>query len=279
MTARSRPFVLVNMAMTADGKIATANRKVPTFSSARDQEHLYELRATADAVMAGARTIDLNDIKLGPGGKRFQTERVSHGLSEYNLRVIVSGSGSINPKATIFKHRFSPIIILTTERPPNAVLKRLRSVAEEVFISGETDIDFNLALEHLRRKWKVKRLLCEGGGELNAPLFQGALVDELHLTICPKIFGGQYAPTIADGNGLQHLIDARQYKVWNVTRVEDELFLVFRAANKSNKKQERASGAPSKFQDLVEGNPSQPERRFSNKNASQIQIHLNPTPH
>ena len=45
------PFVLVNMAVSADGKIASANRAVATFSSARDHEHLYELRATADAVM------------------------------------------------------------------------------------------------------------------------------------------------------------------------------------------------------------------------------------
>ena len=54
--AAPRPFVLMNMAMTADGKIATANRVVSSFGSRRDQEHLYELRATADAVMAGART-------------------------------------------------------------------------------------------------------------------------------------------------------------------------------------------------------------------------------
>ena len=47
----SPPFVLVNMAMTADGKIATANRRIHSFSSSRDLEHLYELRATADAVM------------------------------------------------------------------------------------------------------------------------------------------------------------------------------------------------------------------------------------
>ena len=55
------------MAMTADGKIATANRAVSSFGSRRDQDHLLQLRATADAVMAGARTADLNPINLGPG--------------------------------------------------------------------------------------------------------------------------------------------------------------------------------------------------------------------
>ena len=63
-TNRGRlPFVLVNMAMTADGKIATTNRLVSSFSSRRDGQHLLELRATADAVMAGARTVDLIDVE------------------------------------------------------------------------------------------------------------------------------------------------------------------------------------------------------------------------
>ena len=108
------PFVFVNMAMTADGKIATANRAGSSFGSARDHEHLLELRATADAVMAGARTVDSAAINLGPGPARFRRLRLKNGLAEYNLRVIVSGSGSLNPKAEVFKHRFSPIIILTT---------------------------------------------------------------------------------------------------------------------------------------------------------------------
>ena len=108
------PFVLVNMAMTADGKIATANRWVHSFSSERDLEHLYELRATADAVMCGARTVEISRSILGTGGEKFRKLRLKRGLAEYNLRVIVSGSGSINPRAEIFKKQFSPVIILTT---------------------------------------------------------------------------------------------------------------------------------------------------------------------
>ena len=122
------PFVLVNMAMTADGKIATANRAVSSFGSARDHKHLLELRATADAVMAGARTVDSAAINLGPGPARFRRLRLKNGLAEYNLRVIVSGSGSLNPDAEVFKHRFSPIIILTTGRASKAKLRQLQAV-------------------------------------------------------------------------------------------------------------------------------------------------------
>ena len=282
------PFVLVNMAMTADGKIATANRAVSSFGSAHDHDHLLELRATADAVMAGARTVDLNAINLGPGPKKFRRLRLKRGLAEYNLRIIISGSGSINPRAEIFKHRLaktsnplartaatlsmnqptldpsqegsrtedarlqfpawegsgagsgeqfanarsvalgkSPIIILITERASASARRRLRALADEVKICGRRKINFHAALRWLRAEWGVTRLLCEGGGELNDALFRAGLVDELHLTVCPKIFGGRHAPTIAEGTGFLKLAAAARLKLKSVRRLGDEMFLVY----------------------------------------------------
>ena len=215
------------MAMTADGKIATANRAVSTFGSRRDHDHLLELRTTADAVMAGARTVDSANVNLGPGAAKYRRARLKHGLAEYNVRVIVSRSGSINPAAEIFRQRFSPILILTTQQAPAARLKVLRTLADEVKICGVREINFKSALRWLREKWKVKRLLCEGGGELNDALFRANLVDELHLTICPKIFGGRTAPTISDGLGNLKLADASHFVLKSSHRIGDELFAVF----------------------------------------------------
>jgi riboflavin-specific deaminase-like protein len=222
------PFVLLNMAMSADGKIATANRTVATFSSARDHEHLYELRATADAVMSGARTVDLNNYTLGCGAERLRKLRLRRGLAECHLRVIVSGSGSVNPDAELFRHKFSPILVLTSKRAPAAALKQLRTVATEVKICGDRELDFPAALRWLRAEWNVQRLLCEGGGELNDALFRAGLVDELHLTLCPRIIGGRQAPTIADGLGFPHLSEAFPLQLASSKRVRDELFCVFR---------------------------------------------------
>ena len=221
------PFVFVNMAMTADGKIATANRAVSSFGSTQDHEHLLELRATADAVMAGAHTVSSAKVSLGPGGAKFRRLRLKHGLAEYNLRVVASGSGSINPNAEIFKKRFSPIIILTTARISKLNLQKLRAAADEVKICGRMEINFREALRWLHKKWDVKKLLCEGGGELNAALFRANLVEELHLTVCPKIFGGRNAPTIADGHGFDRLAAATRLKIRSIRRVDDEMFVVF----------------------------------------------------
>ena len=221
------PFLLVNMAVTADGKIATANRAISSFASARDREHLLELRATADAVMAGARTVDSARINLGPGPARHRRQRQKHGLSEYNLRIIVSRSGSVTPQAEVVRHRFSPIIILTTRRANAGRLKQLRAVADVVKVCGREEINFRAAFGWLRRHWHVKRLLCEGGGELNDALFRARLVDELHLTFCSKIFGGRHAPTIADGRGFSHLSQVESFRLKYTYPNSGELFTVF----------------------------------------------------
>lgn len=215
------------MAMTADGKIATTNRAISSFSSRRDREHLLELRATADAVMAGAGTVNSGKIILGPGPARFRRLRRRRGLDAYNLRVIVSGSGSVDPRAEVFRRRFSPILILTTRRGGERKLKKLRALADDLIVCGENEIDWPAALARLWERWGVRRLLCEGGGELNDALFRAGLVNELHLTICPKIFGGRNAPTIADGLGVPALSDALPLELKSRKREGDEMFLVY----------------------------------------------------
>jgi riboflavin-specific deaminase-like protein len=228
-----RPFVVVNMAMTADGKIATANRAVASFGSPRDLAHLYALRATAEAVMCGARTAEMDGLSLGPGPACYRRLRRQRGLAEYNLRVLVSGSGSINPRAAIFTRRVSPILILTTEQAGARRLAALRKVADEMLVFGERGVSFAAALAELRARWGVRRLVCEGGGELNAALFAAGLVDELHLTICPFVFGGRDAPSIADGSGVTRLAEAARFELRSCRRHGDELFCVFAAAGRA----------------------------------------------
>lgn len=223
-----RPFVFINVAMSADGKIAPATRVYEPFGSARDLKMLYALRATADAIICGARTIEQPATVLGNGPARFTRLRLRRGLARHNLRVVVSGSGSVNPEAPLFRSRFSPILVLTTERAGRARLERLRRVADVVRVCGREDIAWADALRWLRRDWNVRRLLCEGGGELNAALLAAGLVDEIHVTICPMIFGGRTAPTLADGAGADRLADAVRLELRSSRRVGQEMFLCYR---------------------------------------------------
>jgi riboflavin-specific deaminase-like protein len=225
---RELPFVYINVATTADGKLAPANRHFVPFGSKRDQELLLELRAGADAVMSGARTVGPMPVNLGPGPAKYRRMRLKKGLPEYNLRVVVSGSGNLNPRAELFRHRFSPIIVLVTRRASESKVRQLREVANEVKAFGDRQLDFTQAVRWLRQKWGVKRLLCEGGGEVNAGLFEEGLVDEVYHTLCPLVFGGRRAPTMADGNGFPALASAARLRLKSLKRLGDELFLVWR---------------------------------------------------
>lgn len=225
-----RPVVAINLAMTADAKIATANRAITSFGSAADHAHLYALRATADAVMTGAGTINAQpDIQLSPGGAKYQRQRLRAGLAEFHLRIVVTGTGRVNLDAEIFRHHFSPLIILTTRAAGPARLRALRAAADTVKICGGKKINFTRALRWLHSEWGVRRLLCEGGGELNNALFRENLVDEIHLTLCPRVFGGRTAPTIADGLGATRLANATPFKITSRRRLAHELFLVLHA--------------------------------------------------
>lgn len=226
---RHRPFVLINMGMTTDGKTATADGSLSSFGSRADHDHLLQLRATADAVMSGARTIDSHPVDLGPGGRNFRRLRLRDGLSEYNLRVIISGSASLDPAAAIFQTSFSPIILLAAKNAPPNRIKRLEKAGALVAQFGEGSVDLKQALKWLRKEHNVHRLVCEGGGELNDAMLSAGLVDEVHLTICPLILGGREASTIADGSGFQRLKDARRFQLQSRKQIGDELFCVYRA--------------------------------------------------
>lgn len=227
MKHTDRPYVLINMSMSADGKIASANRGINHFSSDRDHENLYRLRATSDAILNGARTVDTAPIKMDTGPEKFRRRRARNGLSAHAIRIIATGSGSLNTNAEVFKHDFSPIVVLTTSRCPKTKLTRLRKAADAVIVAGGPELDFPTALMQLRKDWKIKRLLCEGGGALNDALFRADLVDEVNLTICPVVIGGRDAPTISDGIGIERLADARQFALNKRRSMDDEQFLTY----------------------------------------------------
>tara|TARA_Y100001934_G_scaffold266752_1_gene346584 strand:+ start:3254 stop:3931 length:678 start_codon:yes stop_codon:yes gene_type:complete len=216
------------MAISADGKIASANRKVNHFSSPADEENLYRLRSTADAIMNGARTVDSAPVLMDAGPLRFRRSRVKQGLAEHPLRIVITGTGSLDTNAEIFKHDFSPIVIVTSRRCPKKRLKQLQQAADKVIVCDEREVNLKNALRSVNRCWPVKRVLCEGGGELNDALFRADLVGDIRLTVCPTVVGGRDAPAISGGLGLQRLSDARRFELVDRKCVGDELFLHYR---------------------------------------------------
>src|SRR5205807_3157003 len=103
-------------------------------------------------------------------------------------------------------------------RAPKHKVARLRQLADDVAAFGKDEIDFVAAFQWLRREWGVKRLLCEGGGELNGSLFRAGVVNQIYLTLCPLILGGRNAPTAADGPNVQKLSEAIPLRMKSMKR-------------------------------------------------------------
>jgi 2,5-diamino-6-(ribosylamino)-4(3H)-pyrimidinone 5'-phosphate reductase len=225
------PFVFMNGAVSADGKLALENRSLIQFSSKRDQKFVLQLRATADAVLCGADTVENFSIDLGADSEACRKKRLRRGLPEEPLRVLVSDDGKIDPTARIFKKRVSPVIVLTTKPAFKQCAARLRRVATVKHFGNKT-VDFVRAFRWLRDEFRVKRLLCEGGGETNAALVASGVVDEIHITVCPLVLRGRSAPTICDGKGAASLKTATRLKLKAAKVVRGELFVTYTVLKK-----------------------------------------------
>jgi riboflavin-specific deaminase-like protein len=228
---RELPFVFMNGAVSADGKLALENRSLIQFSSKRDQKFVLQLRATADAVLCGAETVENFSIDLGADSDACRKKRERKGLPAEPLRVVVSDDGKIDPNARIFGKRASPVIVLTTKPAFKRCAARLRDVAT-VKHFGKQTVDFARAFRWLRHEFGVKRLLCEGGGETNAALVESGIVDEIHITVCPLVLRGRSAPTFCDGKGAASLKTATRLKLNTVKVVRGELFLTYNVIKK-----------------------------------------------
>ncbi len=232
---RELPFVLTNGAVSLDGKLALENRSLIQFSSARDRQFVFQLRAGADAVLCGAETVETFSIDLAAGSPACVKKRLRLGLSPEPLRILVSEDGTIAPDARIFKKPVSPIIVLTTRSAAKACAESLSGLAT-VKGFGKKTVDFARAFRWLHAQWGVKRLLCEGGGETNAALIRAGVVDEMHVTVCPLVLCGSRAMTLCDGRGFSTLKQAAHLKLKALKQIKGELFLTYDVLRKAKKK-------------------------------------------
>lgn len=232
---RELPFVFTNGAVSLDGKLALENRSLIQFSSARDRRYVFELRAGADAVLCGAETVEIFAIDLAAGPAKFRKERKGRGLPPEPLRVLVSEDGKIDPKARIFRKPVSPVIVLTTT---SAAMKCAKGLGDLAVVKGfgKKSVNFAAAFRWLRRKFGVKRVLCEGGGETNAALIRAGVIDEIHITICPLVLCGRTAPTICEGQGFASLNQATRLRLKSLKQIGGELFLTYKVLPKPARK-------------------------------------------
>jgi len=211
------PFVAVNFAATVDGR-ATIGEVSGQIGSAADTAMLAGLRTRFDAVMIGAGTMRAERYGrlIGSQERRERRERI--GLAHDPLMVIISGSLDLPWDAPLFSDGGGRVLVFTaSEAEPPKTAASLR------VIRHEGSIDLVKALRQLRQQRGIRALLCEGGPSLYGELQGGGLVDELFLTISPKLAGGK-APRILEGE----LGAVAQLELAWLLEEEGELFARYR---------------------------------------------------
>lgn len=220
-----RPWVVVVLAMSADGKIADRDRSPARFGSGYDRAHLETQISEVDGVLFGAGTLRAYGTTLTVTNPDLLQKRRSQGKPDQPVHVVGSRSGNLDPDLRFFRQQV-PRWLLTS------VMGAHRWQGEEAFEQvimmpdGEEGLDWAIALAKLHQMG-LQRIAVTGGGELVASLLRVGAIDELWLTVCPLLLGGATAPTPVEGGGLAAAI-APQLRLLSVQQIEDEVFLHYR---------------------------------------------------
>jgi 2,5-diamino-6-(ribosylamino)-4(3H)-pyrimidinone 5'-phosphate reductase len=181
-----RPRVIVNCAMSPDGKIAGAERRQLRISSPEDMDRVRRLRTECQAILVGAGTILADDPHLTVKGLPPEKQA---------LRVVLDPRGKVPEDALVLDARARTLVVTLEDcvrQYPGVETVRL----------GRGTVDLKALLETLGQRG-VTSLLVEGGGETIHSFFRAGLVDVYSVFIGDFIIGGRESPTPVDGEGFR----------------------------------------------------------------------------
>ncbi len=195
-----RPYVIVNIAMSADGKISTRERRQVRISGAQDFARVDRLKAGCDAVMVGIGTVLADDPSLTVKSEECRNYRRKKGWDDHPVRIVVDSSGRIPPEASILYKGEGKRVVAVSKRANAGKISELEKKAT-VIVAGEDEVDLTALMDQLGAMG-IQRVMVEGGGTLIAGLVDAGLVNEIYTFIGNIIIGGKDAPTVTDGHGF-----------------------------------------------------------------------------
>ncbi|MCK9307075.1 MAG: 2,5-diamino-6-(ribosylamino)-4(3H)-pyrimidinone 5'-phosphate reductase [Methanoculleus sp.] len=218
-----RPFVFVNIAMSADGKISTRERRQVRISGNEDYSRVDRIKAESDAIMVGIGTVLADNPSLTVKSPELRARRRAAGEDENPIRVVVDSRGRIPLDADILQKGTGKRVVAVSREALPETVEALRQHAT-VVLAGDETVDLGILLEELYRQG-VRRLMVEGGGTLIWALFAQGLVDELQTFVGNIVIGGKDAPTPADGTGFLREADFARLRIIEAVRLDEGLLI------------------------------------------------------
>jgi len=226
--AAGRPRVMLNMISSADGR-ATLDGRSGALSDRADRTLFHALRSAVDAVLVGAGTARAEHYgRIVPDAAR-RAERLRHGLGEEPLACIVSARLELSrEEVPLFGEPAARVVILTASQES---LPASAAHVDYIRAARAGSLDLAAALAELGERFAVRSVLCEGGPHLAWELLAGGLLDELFLSLSPKLAGGEDTA----GGGLRILAGAEleppvELELLGVLRSGSHLFLRYGVA-------------------------------------------------
>ena len=208
---KSRPYVILSAAMSIDGKIASRKGR-SNLSSKKDLIRVHKLRKTADAILVGKNTINVDDPLL--------TVRYVKGKNP--IRIILDPKGSLSANSRVIQTaKKIPTMLVVSENASRKV-ERFVTKGVQVIRCGKNGIDLKKLLKILGKKG-IKRIVVEGGGTTNWYFFKEKLVDEIAITITPFVLGGITAISLVEGTGFGEI--PKSYTLKNIEKIQNEIVL------------------------------------------------------
>jgi len=201
-----RPYVIINCAMSTDGKIATRSGKQMRISCEEDIKRMYELRNENDAVLVGINTILSDNPKLTVKEKYIKNPKQP-------IRIVLDTHCKTPIDALVVNKAAKTMIIIGEQ-----CIKKFGDNVEVILCDKDDDgfIDLEKLMDFLNKK-NIKKLMVEGGGTVIWSFLKSGFVDDFYIYIGPMIIGGNNTPTITSGKVVDNKnIDLKLIEIKNI---------------------------------------------------------------
>jgi 2,5-diamino-6-(ribosylamino)-4(3H)-pyrimidinone 5'-phosphate reductase len=217
-----RPYVILNAAMTLDGKIATQTGS-SNISGKKDLERVHELRKECDAIMVGIGTVLADDPRL-------TVHKIDANPDDNPIRIVVDSKCRTPMDARITNSDAKTIIACANEYKDefkqSEKYETFKERGVKFFFSGDERVDLVALMSYLHEEG-IDKLMLEGGSTLNFSMIKAGLIDRISICVAPMIVGGANAKTFFDGEGFDMMDDAVKLELIDSYTLDKDLILTY----------------------------------------------------